>query len=217
MFSQEYPEQIASILARIESLKSDQGLLQGGGWLDGMSNFRGSYSLTNQVWLYRLYRDFDMPAQMESARAALESFWNGPKGFYVDRLGSDRLDTLGNAMLLDEGLVPAGRAEAVLAALAGARTRYGYLNLSPVFPAGECSQRPHEYQNATVWPFVEYRVARAFMRYGRTEDARAIKELMESRRGVNEWYSPLDGKPEGSRAQLWTACAYLGVSSLLGR
>ncbi len=215
-FSGEYEKNIDEILKLIETLTGNNGLIPGSGWVDAMENYRGKYMLLNQVWLYKMYREFDMREKMQAMRSALEAFWDGKQGFYVDYLGGNRFDTLANALLMDEDLVPMDRVKSILAMLSKVRGKYGYVNLYPPYTIGECSEYPYQYQNSTVWPFVEYRLAKVFKKYGMIAEARQIKSMMEARKGFNEWYSPVNGKPGGSKTQLWTASAYVGVSNLVG-
>jgi glycogen debranching enzyme len=161
-----------------------------------------------------MYKEFGMQEEMQKTRKTLESFWNAKLGFYVDYLNGDHFDTLSNTMLLEEDLVPPERVKNILDMLLKVRTKYGYLNLYPWYPFDVCSQHPYQYQNSTIWPFVEYEIARVFIKYGMIDAARRIKSMMEAREGVNEWYSPVNGKPDGSKDQLWTACAYIGVFNL---
>ena len=214
-FSVKHKDQIARLIKYVETLKDANGMVPGSAWFDAMMNYHGKSTLHNQIWLYKMYKAYGMQAQMQRTQGLLESFWDAKLGYYVDYKGGDHFDTLSSAMLLTEGLVPPDRVKPILDMLAKMRTRYGYLDLYPTYPPEVCSERLYEYQNSTIWPFIELRIAQAYAKYGMTNEVRQIKALMESRQGVNEWYSPLNGKPNGSADQLWTACAYLGVSKLV--
>ena len=215
-FSTTYKDQIAKLIKYVESLKDPSGLIPGSAWFDAMINYHGKFTLNNQVWLYKMYKAYGMQEQARMTQGLLEMFWDAQRGYYVDYKGGDHFDTLSNAMLLNEGVVPPDRAKSVLDNLSKSFTKFGYVNLYPTYDPGLCSERVHEYQNSTIWPFIELRVAQAFARFGQPEKAAQIKALMEARQGVNEWYSPVDGHPDGSKNQLWTASAYLGVSDLAG-
>lgn len=215
-FTENDGEKISRILQLVETLKDKRGMIAGSGWFDAMMNYRGKYTLHNQIWLYKMYKEFGMQDGMQTTKGLLENFWSAEKGYYVDYENGDHLDTLSNAMLLEEDLVPEGRVGAILAAFEKVRTEYGYLNLYPTYPESVCYERLYKYQNSTIWPFVEYHLAKVFVKYGKSDEARGIETMMAARKGVNEWYSPIDGKPDGSKAQLWTAAAYLGVAALDG-
>ena len=215
IFSTTYKDQIANLIKYVESLKDPSGLIPGSAWFDAMANYHGKFTLNNQIWLYKMYKAYGMQEQAQRTQGLLESFWDAQRGYYVDYKGGDHFDTLSNAMLLNEGVVPPDRAKSVLANMTKALTKYGYVNLYPTYDPGLCTELLHEYQNSTIWPFIELRVAQAYVKFGMTKEAQQIKSLMESRQGVNEWYSPVDGHPDGSKNQLWTASAYLGVSDLL--
>jgi len=214
-FSENYSENINKILKFVENLKSENGMIKGAGWFDAMNNYNDKFTFHNQVWLYKMYKELKMNREAEKVKQSIEKFWNEKLGFYNDYLGSNHFDTLSHALALDFDLIPKNRIEKILKMFQKVCTKYGYLNLYPAYPRNACTQYPNIYQNSTIWPFIEYRIAIVFSKFGMNEELKKIKFMMENREGFNEWYSPLTGKPGGSKNQLWTACAYIGVCSMV--
>lgn len=139
-----------------------------------------------------------------------------------------RLDSLGNSLAILFGIVSGDAAIEVARNLDQARTNYGYRNLFPhmriersrafasrramaafVRNGAFVRNRPDHYQNSALWPFVEARIVSAFRKVGFSQKAEELSRIMTEREGFNEWYSPIDGRPHGSRDQLWTAAAVL--------
>jgi hypothetical protein len=140
-----------------------------------------------------------------------------------------RLDSLGNSLAILFEVVSGSDAVEVARNLDRARTtKNGYRNLTPpmniertqafasrkamnafVKSGAFLRNRPNHYQNSAVWPFIESRIVSAFRKVGLQQKAEELSKIMVSREGFNEWYSPIDGRPHGSRDQLWTAAAVL--------
>lgn len=213
-FSKNYDKNMERILNFVES-KIGGGVMKGAAWFDAMNNYNDKITFHNQVWLYKMYRGLKMHSKAEEVRNSIEDFWNEEKEIYADYLEGDHFDTLSHALALEEGLVPKEKIGKVLKMFQNILTEHGYLNLYPAYAYSHCTQYPHTYQNSTIWPFVEYRLAKVFLSLGFREEAEKIKMMMEDREGFNEWYSPSGGKPGGSDNQLWTICAYIGVCNLL--
>jgi len=75
--------------------------------------------------------------------------------------------------------------------------------------------RPYNYQNSAIWPFVESRIVQAFSKLDLSDRAASTFETMATRTGCNEWYSPQTGKPKGSREQLLSAASLLDARNVL--
>jgi glycogen debranching enzyme len=149
---------------------------------------------------------------------------------------NERFDLLGNSLAILSGLVPADRAAQMVdwieeecrglkeQGLLGGdlppnffpyirpddpdwRPRYGKFN------------RPGEYHNGGIWPFVCGFYIAALVAVGRHELAEAkllaLSELVRASReadvafGFNEWHAAQDGTPRGQDWQTWSAALYL--------
>jgi glycogen debranching enzyme len=141
----------------------------------------------------------------------------------------NRLDCFGSSLAILGEIVAGNDAIQIVENIDRlARTEYGYKNIAPpvkierlqafasinamrafVKSGAFVRNRPNHYQNSAIWPFVEARIVSAFKKVGFVEKARELSNFMLYRKGLNEWYSPKDGQPLGSRDQLWTAAAVL--------
>jgi glycogen debranching enzyme len=143
-----------------------------------------------------------------------------------------RLDSLGASLAILGDIIAGNLAVEVARHIdLHAKTKYGYRNLTPpvqidrfrafsstntmngfVRNGAFLRNRQNHYQNSALWPFVEARIVSAFRKVGLSGRAAELSKLMIERDGYNEWYSPMNGRPKGSRDQLWTAAAVLGVN-----
>jgi len=149
---------------------------------------------------------------------------------------SERFDLLGNSLAILSGLASPSRARAILSWIEGeceAMRRRGDLavDLPPNFfpfiqpgdpdwrPRYEKHNRPGEYHNGGLWPFVcGFHVA-ACVAAGRMPLARrkleALARLVRPAReakvdfGFNEWFRAQDGAPCGQDWQTWSAAMFL--------
>jgi glycogen debranching enzyme len=234
-----HKDKIERCLGFIRKRTNNLGLISGLDWRDAIPNYQGKLLLANQLLLLHLYRVMGFDAWAETLHEKIvEVFYSDKLGFFVDFVlpdgrppaGVQRFDSLGNALAILLEVYPnvtgptAGIFEKV-------RSEYGYRNLSPPYkiqrirPAFSTKganafvrngaifrNRPNNYQNSAIWPFVEARIVRALAKAGGTDDAKELAQRMASRSHFNEWYSPEDGTPRGSRGQLWTAAAILQTS-----
>ncbi|MGB2821342.1 MAG: glycoside hydrolase 100 family protein [Phycisphaerae bacterium] len=149
---------------------------------------------------------------------------------------SERFDLLGNSLAILSGLAAPSRAAAILAWVEGecdAMTRRGDLavdlppNLFPFIqpddpdwrPRYAKYNRPGEYHNGGVWPFVCGFYVAACVAAGHLRTARrkleALARLVQPARaadvnfGFNEWLRAQDGLPCGQDWQTWSAAMYL--------
>jgi hypothetical protein len=157
---------------------------------------------------------------------------------------SERFDLLGNSLAILGGIASHSRARRIIAwteAECRAMRSRGELslNLPPVlFPYIQPSDpdwrlrygrfnRPGEYHNGGIWPFVcgFYVAAMVAAGYGATarrkllELARLVKPARdhEVAYGFNEWFRAQDGKPRGQDWQTWSAAMYLYASACVER
>jgi Alkaline and neutral invertase len=149
---------------------------------------------------------------------------------------SDRFDLLGNSLAILTGIASPERARELVAwveAECGAmRDRQELVvGLPPCLfpyilrrdrdwlPRYEQYNRPGEYHNGGVWPFVSGFYVAACVAAGRMDLAKvnllALTELVkpwhenEARWGFNEWIKAQTGEPSGRDWQTWSAAMYL--------
>jgi len=142
---------------------------------------------------------------------------------------SQRFDLLGNSLAILFGLASHSRAEGIIAWVEGAceslRPRGDLVGDLPpclipyILPEDEdwlprYSQynRPGEYHNGGIWPFIVGFYIAALVAAGQKPLARqkliALSELLQAAR-FNEWLRAQDGQPHGEDWQTWTAAMYL--------
>lgn len=151
-------------------------------------------------------------------------------------LRSERFDLLGNSLAVLAGIASASRAKALVrwveAECEGLRQQGDLApDLPPcLFPycrAGDPDwraryaeyNRPGEYHNGGVWPFVCGFYVAALVAAGRPRIAArkliSLTELVRAARnndlsfGFNEWHRAQDGIPQGQDWQTWSAAMYL--------
>jgi hypothetical protein len=149
---------------------------------------------------------------------------------------SERFDLLGNSLAILTGIAPASRARKIVSwveAECQSMRKNGDLavNLPPnFFPYIKPEDpdwlaryakynRPGEYHNGGVWPFVCGFYVAALVAAGRYQLAAkkllALTELIRPARaanvefGFNEWFRAQDGTPRGEDWQTWSAAMYL--------
>jgi len=157
---------------------------------------------------------------------------------------SERFDLLGNCLAVLAGLASRSRATELtrwIEAECRAMRRAGSLTvpLPPCFfpfiqpgdpdwrPRYEEFNRPGEYHNGGVWPFVcGFYVAAlvAARRFRLAEGAlEALTELVRPARaraldyGFNEWFDAQEGRPRGEDWQTWSAAMYLYAAACVER
>ncbi len=149
---------------------------------------------------------------------------------------SERFDLLGNSWAILSGIAPPSRADAIISwveAECEVMRKSGdlSLNLPPNFfpfirpgdpdwlPRCDRFNRPGEYHNGGVWPFVCGFYVAALVAAGRHRlAAKKLEELTQLVRptrqaqvefGFNEWFRAQDGQPCGQDWQTWSASMYL--------
>jgi hypothetical protein len=155
---------------------------------------------------------------------------------------SDRFDLLGNSLAILTGIASPGRARDLVAwieAECEAMRRRGELavDLPPCLfpyilphhadwrPRYERYNRPGDYHNGGVWPFVCGFYVAACIAAGRMDLAArkvlALTELVkpwhenEAEWGFNEWIKAQTGQPSGRDWQTWSAAMYLYAAACL--
>jgi hypothetical protein len=149
---------------------------------------------------------------------------------------SERFDLLGNSLAILTGIASATRAKAIVSwveAECKSMRKNGDLtvNLPPnFFPYTKPEDpdwlaryakynRPGEYHNGGVWPFVCGFYVAALVAAGKyqlaTRKLSALTELVRPAKeadvefGFNEWFKAQDGSPRGEDWQSWSAAMYL--------
>ncbi|KPK85493.1 MAG: amylo-alpha-16-glucosidase [Phycisphaerae bacterium SM23_33] len=150
--------------------------------------------------------------------------------------GSERFDLLGNSLAILSGIATPTRARALVAWVqreCSALRRQGELALDlppSLFPYIRPEDpdwrpryarynRPGEYHNGGVWPFICGFYVAALVAVGGHRLARkklqALTRLVRPARqnpvafGFNEWFRAQDGTPQGQDWQTWSAAMYL--------
>ena len=151
-------------------------------------------------------------------------------------LRSERFDLLGNSLAILTGIASPTRATALVRWIemeCKHLREHGDLavDLPPCFfpyarpgdpdwrPRYETYNRPGEYHNGGVWPFVCGFYVAALVAAGRPRVAArkmaALTQLVQQARrddltyGFNEWHRAQDGTPQGEDWQTWSAAMYL--------
>lgn len=151
-------------------------------------------------------------------------------------LGSERFDLLGNALAILTGIASETRAASLVKWIeqeCDALVASGNLkcDLPPNFfpyiqpgapdwrPRYERFNKPGEYHNGGVWPFICGFYIAALVAAGRQRLAErkllTLTELVRLKRtgemafGFNEWIHAMDGTPRGQDWQTWSAAMYL--------
>jgi hypothetical protein len=149
---------------------------------------------------------------------------------------SERFDLLGNSLAILSGIASRSRAEEIIHWIEVhsdelRKTGDLALDLPPNFfpyiksddpdwhPRFEQYNRPGEYHNGGIWPFVCGFYVAALVAAGRTRLAeRKLVELTKLVKisrdealgyGFNEWFKAQDGTPHGQDWQTWSAAMYL--------
>ncbi|HUT58820.1 MAG TPA: glycoside hydrolase 100 family protein [Phycisphaerae bacterium] len=158
--------------------------------------------------------------------------------------GSERFDLLGNSLAVLSGLFARARARAVVSWIereSQALRESGDLaldlppNLFPYvrpedpdwMPRYARYNRPGEYHNGGVWPFVCGFYVAALVAAGGHRLAKrklqALARLVRPARqqqvayGFNEWFRAQDGTPQGQDWQTWSAAMYLYAAACVER
>lgn len=187
-------------------------MIRGIGFHDAMKNYENKFCILSQVLLYHFYQCIGNKEYARNVKKKINTvFWNDRLGYYVDYIGSDHFDTLAHALAIIYGVVPKDRINKVVKAFSIASSKYGYKNITPTYPQGECGYAPYFYQNSTIWPFVHGFAILALIKTGNIKLAKEEFIKFTNQIGCNEWYDARTGKPMGSSGQLWSAALYLQV------
>lgn len=157
---------------------------------------------------------------------------------------SDRFDLLGNCLAILSGIASRGRAGEMISWIEK-ECRYMHdrkllaIHLPPNFfpfikegdadwlPRYDRYNRPGEYHNGGIWPFICGFYVAALVAAGRYDLAR--EKMMELTRlvckprnhdvefGFNEWHRSQDGMPMGEDWQTWSAALYLYAAECVER
>ncbi len=221
----------------VMSRRNQSGLIPGGDWRDAVPNFRNRCLLSNQVLLVDMYTLLGLKEEAEAAKQKVREVFLSPgqECFANSVLVSDGsflrdsyVDCFGSSLAILNGTAQGRTASSVAGFLRDVRSPYGFRNMFPPLEVDRAAafkspdgmnafarngaflrNRKNRYQNSAVWPFVEARIASAFRMLGMENESRCASDMIAGRPGFFEWYSPLTGRGEGSRDQLWTAAAVI--------
>jgi len=236
-FLDQHRGQLERCLSFVEKRRNKSGLIAGMDWRDALISYKDKFLLSNQMLLVDAFGAIGRREEAESVKETVREFYySDDRGHFADFVWWDgsspkrefRLDLLGNSLAILNGTASAKLAREVARRLEDGRSPFGYRNLFPPCAASRLSafaspaaanafvrtgavlrNRAGQYQNSSIWPFVEARVVAALSRLGMTGEARRASGLILGHAGFNEWYSAETGEPRGSEGQLWTAAAVL--------
>jgi glycogen debranching enzyme len=180
-----------------------------------------SAELAREIW-----EDEELAGRLETEAAELqkrfdEAFWCEPRGgYYALALDGrkERVDSLTSNIghLLWSGIVPAGRADAIVDQLMGEElwSGWGVRTMS----SGDGGFNPLSYHDGTVWPHDNSLIAWGLARYGRWPEAHRIarrmlnaagyfaNQLPEVFAGFSRTATPFPiAYPTAARPQAWAA------------
>ncbi len=238
-FLESAKEKLGMCVRFVEGRRDGHGLIPGMDWRDAMIWYRGRCLLANQALLATMYASLGEKEKAEAVREAARLHFAPPGGgAWADAVwweGGElrrdfHFDSLGHALAVLDGTL---KPEEALEGFGRASTPFGVLNMSPARDAARrralasladvnafvrngavLRNKPGSYQNSTVWPFVEAKVAEALAAMGEGQRAREVYERAIGREGFYEWYDPSTGEPHGSAGQLWTAAGLLSMSKV---
>ncbi len=141
----------------------------------------------------------------------------------------ERFDCFGNLLAILSGVAGAGQTERILDFIEGHELdRRPLCALYPPIQPGEPEwrdyygelNRPHQYHNGGVWPFLGGFYVAALVKAGRyRQAAQALDRLAELVRngGFNEWHHGKTGQPMGANDQAWSAGMFLYACESVAR
>jgi Amylo-alpha-1,6-glucosidase len=163
-----------------------------------------------------------LQAKAEALKQAInKNFWQEDKGYYGYFIDENQhldpqMEGLGEALAIIYGIADSSRAERILHSTP--TTPNGFPCLWPQFPEYAAYIGRSEfsyYHDGMIWPFVQayWGLAAAGYHDEATFGQELNKVLILSQKNDTfmEYYHPQDGKPDGSRNQLWSASGYLGM------
>jgi hypothetical protein len=221
----------------VESKLDDRGLIPGSDWRDAVIDYDRKFLFSNQVLLVEMHSSLGRTDRAEALGETIrEIFRIDGEDYLADCVWWEagelrretRLDCLGISVSIISGVLEGERAASAARRMSAAKTPHGYRNVVPPLQIkrrdafasirnANCfarngaflRNRQGHYQNSAIWPFVEARVVAAFRKVALHDRAQELSTLMMNRTGFYEWYSPTNGRPSGSRDQLWTAAAVI--------
>lgn len=177
-------------------------------------------------WVERNRREWLYPMRLTETVLAVRPYYLPYMGF---RSYADRCDTLGNCLAVLLGVASPPQASLILDYLhgAGLDAPYPIRSLDQPLRPGDPDWRdylllrnlnkPDQYHNGGIWPFVGGFYVAALVAAGRHEQAAGqLTRLAElNRQGIkyawefNEWAHGLSGRPMGFPRQSWSAAMYI--------
>lgn len=206
---------ITIAMKHVESNMKDY-LIKGGDWRDSIPELRDKFLLSNNVIMYKLYKLLGHSEKAKIIKDRINGeFWNGE--YYVDFLGSQNFDSLGASLAVLEDIPPSSRYKKLSNKILSTSSKYGIKNVNEVQPLISKNAISSEScnQSYAIWPFVAGYAVMALDKMGRKKEAKAEFRKLDGLSGFYEWYDPDNGKPKGSRDQLWSAAMYYSAAKKL--
>lgn len=208
---------IERALNYVEQNLTKDGLVLGGDWRDTRLDLNDKFLLTNNCFLFMVYKLLGQTAKAEQIKISInKKFWTGK--YYRDYIGVDDFDTLGNALTILFEIASEEYYPHILNSVQKLDTPYGYkLNGVTLPPKSkeETEVMLKTNQFGVIWPFIHGFMILASLKAGAIEIARAQFKKWENLDGFFEFYDPLTGKGHGSAEQIWSAALYLRVNKEL--
>ena len=149
-----------------------------------------------------------------------EKFWSEEKGYFIDYIGNDNFDVIGNAFVILYGITTSDKqVESIFKHVEKhLSTDYGIKMIEVFLPA--LSTEEAEIMNrdkAVIWPFVSGFMLEAMAIYkdGNSPWFAIAKQKYEKWKllsGFYEWYAISTGKGYGSKDQIWSAAQFLRLA-----
>jgi glycogen debranching enzyme len=190
--------------------KMDHGFVVGNDWRDLMPELRDKKLLSNQCLLYTAYLLAGMKERAQKLKSSINAeFWNDR--YYISSIGSNNMDVFGQSLAVLFDIAEIEKYDRIKESIMSASTPYGIRNMifyddTPIdrLKVESCDQY------GTIWPFVSYSAVSALLRMGFRKTAVDEFKKLKRLKGFYEFYT-IEGKPAGSKEQLWSACSYISA------
>jgi glycogen debranching enzyme len=217
MFWERHCQNIDKAIQYIQKNLMYGGLVFGGDWRDTKPEFSRTMLLTNNCFLYQAYKLLGMSLEAEDLKKNIvNNFWTGTH--FRDYVGTDRFDTLGNALAIIYELTSSEMNDLIIKQAMALNTDFGFKLNGVTLPpkdAVEAELMKRIEQDGVIWPFISGLMIIAFYQAGQMNLARVEFDKWNQLPGFYEFYNPKNGQGHGSSDQLWSAVVYLRVAETL--
>ncbi|MBI5421383.1 MAG: hypothetical protein HZA35_03715 [Parcubacteria group bacterium] len=206
-------------ISYIETHLLRDGLICGVDWRDTRPDLDKKPVLTNNCFLYQMYRMRGDSEKAEWIKSEINRrFWTGTH--YRDYPGTDDWDTLGNALAVLFNIAPTEYIPLIFEKAEDFNTSCGYVLYSVTLPpktSEEAILMERSNHRGIIWPFINGFMILAAFKAGMRDLAQLQFAKWNTLPGFFEWYDPIDKEGHGSREQLWSAALYLRCAKALAR